>query len=58
MQFRWSKTIQFRSRPFDVPLPRVKDHKLCPVKAIFTPLSLPARLMQMGPPLSLALMDC
>ncbi|KAH3698916.1 hypothetical protein DPMN_073861 [Dreissena polymorpha] len=35
MQFRWSKTIQFRSRPFDVPLPRMKDHNLCPVVAIF-----------------------
>ncbi|KAH3711798.1 hypothetical protein DPMN_071472, partial [Dreissena polymorpha] len=30
-----SDSSKFRSRPFDVPLPRMKDHKLCPVKAIF-----------------------
>ena len=32
---RWSKVIQFQSRTFELPLPRLKANSLCPVQAIF-----------------------
>jgi hypothetical protein len=35
LHIRWSKVIQSRSRTFDLPLPRLRDNKLCPVQAIF-----------------------
>jgi len=35
LHIRWSKTIQFGSRTFEIPLPRLKGHPLCPVKALF-----------------------
>lgn len=31
---RWSKTIQFRERIVEIPLPRIPDSKLCPTSAI------------------------
>jgi len=32
---RWSKTIQFRERVVEIPLPRIPGSALCPVKATF-----------------------
>ena len=32
---RWSKTIQFKERSLLFPLPRIHNHPLCPVQAIF-----------------------
>ena len=54
---RWSKTDQFRSRRRVIPLPRIKDHPLCPTQAIFNALRLtpaappegPAFLVGLGP---------
>ena len=33
LTIRWSKTIQFRERVVQIPLPRIPDSPLCPVKA-------------------------
>lgn len=35
VSIRWSKTIQFQSKTFDIPFPRLKDNVLCPVQAVF-----------------------
>ena len=35
LHIRWSKVIQFQSRTFDIPFPRLKNNALCPVQAIF-----------------------
>lgn len=35
LHIRWSKVIQFQSRTFDIPLPRMKNSVLCPVQVIF-----------------------
>lgn len=35
LHIRWSKVIQFQSRIFDLPLPRLKSNAMCPVQAIF-----------------------
>ena len=34
LHFRWSKVIQFKSRTFDVPLPRLENNVLCPASAV------------------------
>lgn len=36
---RWSKTIQFRERVVQIPLPRIPDSPLCPTTAVMTALS-------------------
>lgn len=35
LHIRWSKVIQFRSRTFELPLPRLHNNVLCPAQAIF-----------------------
>lgn len=40
LHIRWSKVIKSRWRTLDLPLPRLKDNKLCPVQAIFICLQL------------------
>ena len=35
VHIRWTKTIQFKERTLDIPLPRMPKHPLCPVAAIF-----------------------
>jgi hypothetical protein len=35
IELRYSKTVQFRERVWDIPLPRLRNHPLCPVQAIF-----------------------
>ena len=34
MKIRWTKTIQYKYLILECPLPRLKDHPLCPVQAI------------------------
>lgn len=40
LRVRWSKTIQFQERSFDVPLPFLFNHPLCPVTALINLLKL------------------
>ena len=47
---RWSKTNQFRTRVFNLPLPRLQGHKLCPAQAIFHAFRLSAGAPLEGPP--------
>ena len=35
LHIRWSKVIQYNSKTFDIPLPRIHNNDLCPVQAIF-----------------------
>ncbi len=35
INIQWSKTIQYRERTLDIPLPRLRAHPLCPVAAVF-----------------------
>ena len=35
INIRWTKTIQYHERNLQIPLPRVTNHPLCPVNAIF-----------------------
>ena len=46
---RWSKVIQYKSRTFDVPLPRLPDNILCPVKALCNYLRLSSGATASGP---------
>ena len=57
IRIRYTKTIQFRERHVDIPLPRIPNHPLCPVRAIthafqFVPRTAPdtpAFVMPLGP---------
>ncbi len=49
VHIRWSKTNQYQSRTFDIPLPRLKQHRLCPVQAIFHAAKLSALANNDGP---------
>ena len=39
---RWSKTIQFRERVIDIPLPRIPGSRLCPTSALYRAFSFTA----------------
>ena len=39
---RWSKTIQFRERVVDIPLPRIPGSRLCPTSALYRAFSFTA----------------
>lgn len=49
IHIRWSKVIQFKSRTFDVPLPRLPDNVLCPVNALCNYLRLTSGASLSGP---------
>ena len=49
IHLRWSKVIQFQSRTFDVPLPRLPGNVLCPVNALFNYLQLTSGASPSGP---------
>ena len=49
IHIRWSKVIQYKSRTFDVPLPRLPDNILCPVKALCNYLRLSSGAPASGP---------
>ncbi len=35
ISIRWSKTLQFKDRALSITLPRLKNHPLCPVQALY-----------------------
>jgi hypothetical protein len=45
---RHSKTVQFRQHIWDIPLPRLHNHPLCPVQAIFRAFELSPRAPGQG----------
>ncbi len=49
VQIRWTKTIQFQERHFQIPLPALPGHPLCPVKAILAAFSLTPSADPQGP---------
>ena len=49
IHIRWSKVIQFQSRTFDVPLPRLPGNVLCPVNALVNYLHLTCGAPPSGP---------
>ena len=48
---KWSKTIQFQERILNLPLPRFKDHPLCPLQAVYRAFSMTPQLSPEGPAL-------
>lgn len=48
---RWTKTIQFRERVLQIPLPRLGHHVLCPVAAVFRAFELTPNARPDGPAL-------
>ena len=46
---RHSKTIQFKERAHEIPLPRLKDSPLCPVLAVFNHFTLTPGVYRHGP---------
>ena len=53
IKVKWSKTIQFHERSFDVPLPFMLNHPLCPVTALMNLLMLHRELHSGSPLFSL-----
>ena len=49
LKLAWSKTIQFRQRTLRIPLPRIPNHPLCPVQAIFRAFQLTPNAPSDGP---------
>ncbi|KAJ8307300.1 hypothetical protein KUTeg_015384 [Tegillarca granosa] len=49
IRLRWTKTIQFREKVFEVLLPRIQHELLCPAKAIELMLSLTVGFDPLGP---------
>ena len=46
---RWSKVIQYQTRTFDIPLPRLSGNMLCPVTALINYLHLTSGADLSGP---------
>ena len=53
LRVKWTKTIQFKERHYEVPLPFLRGHPLCPVKALMSLLALHPSLYQGNPLFSL-----
>ena len=49
VHIRWTKTIQFKERTLDIPLPHIHNSPLCPVQAIITAYSSTSGASPMGP---------
>ena len=49
LKIKKTKTIQFQERELLLPLPRIREHPLCPVQAIFRCFSLTPRAAADGP---------
>lgn len=49
MRISWSKTIQFNQRSFEVPLPYLPNHPLCPVTAVWAAFRLTPSAPSNGP---------
>ena len=49
LNIRWSKTIQFKERTFQAPLPLLKYHPLCPVAAVVHAFALTPLANSEGP---------
>ena len=46
---RWTKTIQYQQRVLRIPIPRIHNHPLCPVQAIFHYFSICPQAPSDGP---------
>ncbi len=49
LHIQWTKTIQYRERTLDIPLPRLSDHPLCPLTAVFKAWHMSPAAAQDGP---------
>ena len=54
LTIRWSKTIQFKERTLTLPLPRIRNHVLCPLQAVFNSFQKTSDAPSSGPALTVS----